>query len=115
MDELKKLGYLVSIDDFGSGFSSLNLLKNLPVDILKIDKEFLSNGSNFNSNDGIVVSSIINMANKMKISVICEGVETEEQVNFLRANNCDMVQGFFFARPIPENEFDSYAEKKLGE
>ena len=51
----------------------------------------------------------------MKISVICEGVETEEQVNFLRANNCDMVQGFFFARPIPENEFDSYAEKKLGE
>lgn len=114
MDEMKNSGYLVSIDDFGSGFSSLNLLKNLPVDILKIDKEFLSN-STLANNDGIVVSSIIGMANKMKISVICEGVETEEQVKFLRENNCDMVQGFFFARPIPESEFDSFTESHLNQ
>lgn len=107
MTEMKELGFTVSIDDFGSGFSSLNLLKNLPVDILKIDKEFFSNDT-FQNNDKIIISSIINMAGKMKISVICEGVETSEQVDFLKENNCDMVQGFYFEKPLPENEFDNF-------
>lgn len=107
MTEMKNMGFYVSIDDFGSGFSSLNMLKNLPVDILKIDKEFFGNYS-FKTNDEIVISSIIGMANKMSISVICEGVETEEQVNFLRDTECDMVQGYYFGKPIPCEDFDSF-------
>lgn len=107
MDKMRKMGFSVSIDDFGSGFSSLNLLKNMPVDLLKIDKEFFSN-KNLQPNDQIIISSIINMANKLHISVICEGVETGEQVQFLKNNNCDMVQGFFYSRPVSEEKFEEF-------
>ena len=108
MEEMKRLGFMVSIDDFGSGFSSLNLLKSLPVDILKIDKEFFSNATLL-KNDEIIISSIISMANRMNISVICEGVETKEQINFLRNNQCDMVQGYYYAKPISADEFNEYS------
>ena len=110
MSEMKKHGFLVSIDDFGSGFSSLGLLKSLPVDILKIDKEFFANDT-LQTNDQIMLSSIISMANRMNISVICEGVETLEQVQFLKETQCDMVQGFFYAKPISTEEFISFSEK----
>lgn len=108
MEEMKKLGFMVSIDDFGSGFSSLNLLKSLPVDILKIDKEFFANATLL-KNDEIIISSIISMANKMNISVICEGVETKEQINFLKNSECDMVQGYYYAKPINAEEFTEYS------
>jgi diguanylate cyclase (GGDEF)-like protein len=111
MEELKKRGFLVSIDDFGSGFSSLNLLKNLPVDILKIDKEFFGNYT-FKANDEIVISCIINMASKMNISVICEGVETKEQVSFLKNTTCDMAQGYYFARPGPQQALDQKLDEE---
>lgn len=114
MEEMKKLGFLVSIDDFGSGFSSLNLLKSLPVDILKIDKEFFAN-TTLMKNDEIIISSIISMANRMNISVICEGVETQEQIKFLRESDCAMVQGYYYAKPITPEEFNEYSsdlEKK---
>lgn len=109
MEEMKKQGFLVSIDDFGSGFSSLNLLKSLPVDILKIDKEFFANDT-LNTNDQIIISSIISMASRMNISVICEGVETKNQVQFLKENKCDMVQGFYYAKPISAEDFNEYSE-----
>ena len=112
MEEMKKLGFTVSIDDFGSGFSSLNLLKSLPVDILKIDKEFFANQT-LQKNDQIVISSIISMASRMNIAVICEGVETYDQVEFLRESKCDMVQGYYYAKPITPDEFNSYSNKGL--
>lgn len=107
MENMKELGFLVSIDDFGSGFSSLNLLKSLPVDILKIDKEFFANDTLLN-NDQIILSSIINMASRLHISVICEGVETVDQIHFLKENNCDMVQGYFYSKPVEEKVFADY-------
>lgn len=106
MTAFRKLGFKISIDDFGSGFSSLNLLKNLPVDNLKIDREFFSNEM-LRANDKIIISGIIAMAGRMDISIVCEGVETKEQIDFLKEQNCDMVQGFFYAKPVPTDEFDS--------
>ncbi len=107
MAKMRGMGFMVSIDDFGSGFSSLNMLKNLPVDILKIDKEFFSNNILLN-NDQIILSSIINMASRLHISVICEGVETTEQIKFLRRTECDMVQGYFYSKPVSEEVFMDY-------
>lgn len=107
MEKMKEMGFLVSIDDFGSGFSSLNLLKNMPVDILKIDKEFFAHDTLLN-NDQIIISSIINMANRLNISVICEGVETVDQIHFLKETCCDMVQGYFFSKPVDEDMFREF-------
>lgn len=107
MEKMKKMGFLVSIDDFGSGFSSLNLLKNMPVDILKIDKEFFAHDK-LQNNDQIIISSIINMASRLNITVICEGVETVDQIHFLKETCCDMVQGYFFSQPVDEDKFSDF-------
>lgn len=107
MEKMKEMGFMVSIDDFGSGFSSLNMLKSLPVDILKIDKEFFANHTLLN-NDQIIISSIINMASQLHISVICEGVETVDQIHFLKETSCDMVQGYFYSRPVDEDMFRNF-------
>lgn len=104
MNRLHKLGYLISIDDFGSGYSSLNLLKNLPVDIIKLDKEFFMQ-SKMEEKNKIVINSIIQLAKGLGLKVISEGVETSEQADFLRESRCDMVQGYFFYKPMPTEEF----------
>ncbi len=105
MNELRKLGVKVSMDDFGSGYSSLNVLTKLPLDVLKLDKEFLKDFE-FESDEKTIIPSIIDMAKKMKLSVVCEGVETNEQVNFLRDVGCDYAQGFYYSRPVPIPKFD---------
>ncbi|MDR2532108.1 MAG: bifunctional diguanylate cyclase/phosphodiesterase [Oscillospiraceae bacterium] len=110
LKELREKGFMVSIDDFGSGYSSLNLLKSLPVDILKLDRAFFGR-SDLIENNAIVVNSIIDMASRMKINVICEGVETAEQVEFLKNTECDSVQGFYYAKPIPQEEFEGFKNK----
>lgn len=103
--ECKKEGYHVSIDDFGSGYSSLNLLKDLPVDILKIDKGFLDETEE-SKRSSIIVQQVVEMAKKMKIGTLCEGVETQKQAEFLKEIGCDMAQGYLFSRPIPMEEFE---------
>ena len=106
LKELKEHGYLISIDDFGSGYSSLNLLKTLPVDIIKLDKDFfLRNEMKYK--DQVVISSIINIAKGLGLKVISEGVETSEQEKFLAKCGCDMVQGYLFYKPMPVHEFES--------
>lgn len=114
IEKLKEFGFKVSIDDFGSGYSSLALLKKMPVDVLKIDKSLLSDNPG-ESRDGIVLSSVIDMADKMDISIVCEGVETAEQVDFLRENNCDMVQGFYFAKPVPSSDFEEMLDNGISD
>ncbi len=104
MDDLKKHDFTLSMDDFGSGYSSLNLLRELPIDTLKIDKAFLET-TDESERSRIIVEEIIAMAKKIKINTICEGVETEKQRDFLRQAGCQMAQGFFYARPMPENDF----------
>lgn len=93
------------MDDFGSGYSSLNLLKELPIDVLKLDKSFFPN-NNVSSKEKIIVANIVKMAKDLNISVLSEGVETQNQVDFLTQIGCDMVQGYFFSKPIPVDEFE---------
>lgn len=103
--ECKEQGFSVSIDDFGSGYSSLNLLKELPVDILKIDKGFLDETAE-SKRSSIIVQQVVEMAKKMEIGTLCEGVETVEQAYFLKNIGCDMAQGYLFSKPIPMDEFE---------
>lgn len=110
--EFQKMGIRISMDDFGSGYSSLNLLNNLPIDILKVDKIFL-HGNALTVNQKIIISSIIEMASKLNIRVVCEGVETSEQANFLTVIGCDMIQGYYYARPMPEDDFYRYVDEHI--
>jgi EAL domain-containing protein (putative c-di-GMP-specific phosphodiesterase class I) len=100
--KLKDIGVKLAIDDFGTGFSSLEYLRRLPLDILKIDQSFVRDSS---SHGRALISSIISLADKLRLRVIAEGVETKEQLTFLRRLGCDNMQGYFFGRPIPSEEF----------
>lgn len=104
MEELRRSGFLCSIDDFGSGQSSLNVLKNLPADVLKLDRDFLLE-STLPGKEETVVRSVIAMAKELCMTTVMEGVETPRQLEFLRTTPCDMVQGFVFSRPVPSDEF----------
>lgn len=103
--ELKEYNLKVSIDDFGSGYSTLNLLKNLPVDVLKLDKGFLDE-SGESERSSVIIEEIIKLAKRIHVKTICEGVETEKQVEFLKKIGCDMIQGFWYSKPIPLEEFE---------
>jgi EAL domain-containing protein (putative c-di-GMP-specific phosphodiesterase class I) len=103
--DLKRLGVKISVDDFGTGYSSLNYLRKLPVDTVKIDKSFI-NDMTFDANDEAIVATIINMGHNLNLSVIAEGVETEEQMKYLQKLECDEIQGYFYSKPIPAMEFE---------
>ena len=107
VNKMRSLGIKISMDDFGSGYSSLNLLNNLPIDVLKLDKVFLSN-DNLSRNQKIILSCVISMAKQLHIKVLCEGVENKHQSEFLTTAGCDMFQGFYFSRPICEENFNQY-------
>jgi diguanylate cyclase (GGDEF)-like protein/PAS domain S-box-containing protein len=106
MDALQALGVQLSIDDFGTGYSSLSALKNFPVVRLKIDKSFIDDLSS-NPQDRAVASAIILLGRQLNLRVIAEGVETEEQLDFLRENNCDEMQGYYFSRPVSPADFET--------
>ena len=102
LNKLSALGIKISIDDFGTGFSSLNYLKNLPLDYLKIDRTFIKD---FNlSTNSAITKAIVTLAQSLNMKTIAEGVETEEQKEFLKGLNCDEAQGYLFSRPIPKDE-----------
>lgn len=105
LQRLQDMGFRLEVDDFGAGYSSLNMLRKVPVDIIKIDKGFLDD--TLNSDKGqIVVKHTIAMAKELKLKIIAEGVETEDHVKFLRGSCCDIAQGFFFARPMALEDFE---------
>ena len=97
------------MDDFGSGMSSLNLLCDLPFKVLKIDKDFFHTKTT-NIRERIVISSIVTMASQLDMDVICEGVETEDQIKILQSIGCTMAQGYYYDKPLPS---DVYEEKYL--
>ena len=111
VSELKSKGFLISIDDFGTGFSSLSLLKNIPIDVLKIDQSFFRE-SIHKEKDNIVIKGIIDLVNKLSIRTVAEGIETAEQVAFLKSVNCNMIQGYFFYKPLPEDKFEEILKKE---
>ena len=103
-------GFEASIDDFGSGLSSLNFVKDVPASVLKIDKSLLS-GNCENEKERIVLESIFDFAHRLKLTTVAEGVETKEQLGFLRTCGCELIQGFLFAKPMPENDFRASLER----
>lgn len=104
--ELTQKGICISIDDFGTGYSGLSYLKYFDVDKIKIDRAFIQDVTNSNDS-ATIVSAILAMAKELKIKVIAEGVETKEQLEFLKAKGCQYIQGFYFSKPVPANEFYS--------
>ncbi len=105
LNKIRELGVKVAIDDFGTGYSSLNYLKNFPIDTLKIDKSFVDDISN-KDNDGQIITTIIAMAKNLNFQVIAEGVETAEQLVFLKEHQCNVIQGYYFSKPLPVEELD---------
>lgn len=109
VETLRSRGIRVSIDDFGSGYSSLDILTEIPVDIIKLDRVFMK--EKLAPNDKIIISTIIEMSRRLGLEVVCEGVENEEQLEFLKEACCDVVQGYYFSRPVEEGIFNKMLEK----
>jgi EAL domain-containing protein (putative c-di-GMP-specific phosphodiesterase class I) len=110
VNTMKEAGFKISIDDFGTGFSSMSLVRNLNPDVIKLDKSLIDNVAAADSKkaktDRVITRSIINMAHELEIKVIAEGVETKEQAEFLKENNCFMAQGFLFDKALEHDEFE---------
>jgi len=109
VEELKERGFTILMDDFGSGYSSLNTLKEIPVDILKIDMNFLQDSGDGKRSE-IILASTVSMADQMEMPVIVEGVETLEQAEFLKSIGCGYVQGYYYGRPMPVGQYQSLME-----
>ena len=112
MSKLKELGISWSIDDFGTGYSSLNLLKELPVDIIKIDKSFLDETESSETSK-IIIRKTVELTQELDMTVVCDGVETENQADYLRGIRCDVAQGYLYARPMPMDDFETLLDKEM--
>lgn len=107
---LRQLGFAIEMDDFGSGYSSLNMLNQMPLDILKLDMKFIQSETAKPVNEGIL-HFIMNLARWMNLKVVAEGVETKDQLDRLREAGCDYAQGYYYAKPMPRSEFEALLEK----
>jgi len=107
LKEIHNLGIHLSIDDFGTGYSSLSYLKKFPVSTVKIDKSFID-GIGRDPEDAILTKTIITMTHSLKMHVIAEGVETEQQLTFLQDHQCDTIQGYFYSKPVDANSFEVF-------
>lgn len=108
---LQRKGFIIEMDDFGSGYSSFNSLKDIPIDVLKLDMKFL-NGDINNEKTSEILTSIIGMAHRIHLPIIAEGVENLEQLNLLHEFDCDIIQGYYFAKPMPLDDFLKYLNDK---
>lgn len=102
--QLKEEGFTLLMDDFGSGYSSLNILLETPFDVIKLDKKFMENMM-VSGKGRLILEQVVSMANKLELGLLAEGVETKEQVDLLQSIGCDQVQGYYYAKPMPEEEF----------
>ena len=104
VEKIREMGYKVNMDDFGSGYSSLNLLKDAPIDIVKLDMGFLRGEENMDRGN-VIISAVVNMTRELGFDIVAEGVETKEQADLLSEMGCSIIQGYYYARPMPEEEF----------
>lgn len=112
MNEIKRAGFTLSMDDFGTGYSSLGLLREMPLDILKLDKSFIDGYMDENcEKERLMIQDIISMAHHLEIKVIAEGVETKKQKDMLKNAGCEIVQGFYYSKPIPIEEYEELLKK----
>ena len=109
---LRELGFEVEMDDFGSGYSSLNMLSDMPIDVLKMDMKFIRNIET-SATDRRLVSLILDIGRYLQVPVVAEGVETEGQFDLLRKDGCDLVQGYYFSRPLPPEEFELLIQREM--
>ncbi len=112
LDKLRSLGFIIEMDDFGSGASSLNMLNQMNLDILKLDMKFIQNETSKSLDQGIL-QFVMKLARWMNLSVVAEGVETQDQLDYLRKVGCDYVQGYFLAKPMPIGDFEKLLEKPI--
>ena len=110
LHEIKEMGVHVSIDDFGTGYSSLARLKKFPIESVKIDRSFIRDIAS-DPDDAAIVAAVIAMAHGLRLKVIAEGVETADQLRFLRERNCDEIQGFYFSRPSSAVDIVDFAQR----
>ena len=110
ISRLHAIGYMVEMDDFGSGYSSLNVLKDLEVDIIKLDLKFFS--GQVGGRGGTIISSIVNMAKWLNTPVIAEGVETREQADYMLSIGCEIIQGFYYSKPLPTSDFNRLCRER---
>jgi EAL domain-containing protein (putative c-di-GMP-specific phosphodiesterase class I) len=110
LTKLREMGVRISVDDFGTGYSSLSYLKRLPIDSVKLDAAFVKDATT-DTDDAALVMAIITLAHNLRLRVVAEGIETEEQLNLLRRLRCDEGQGYFFGRPVGEEVITAWAEK----
>lgn len=110
VEQLKNAGFMIEMDDFGSGYSSLNMLAAMPIDILKLDMKFVQNYSDAD-NSRSILSFVIGLAKWMNLYVIAEGVETRAQLDLLRGMDCNLAQGYYFSKPLPDKEFEEILRK----
>ncbi len=109
--ELKEEGFTLLMDDFGSGYSSLNILLETPFDVIKLDKKFIENMM-VSGKGKLILEQVVSMSNKLELGLLAEGVETKEQVELLQSIGCDQVQGYYYAKPMPEEEFFELLKKQ---
>ena len=115
LETVKRLrddGFKVEMDDFGSGYSSLNMLTEMPIDVLKLDMKFIRNICT-NEKDRRMMELMIDIADFLNVPVVAEGVEHKEQYELLKKSGCDIIQGYYFSKPVPLEEFDKIVEKEL--
>ena len=121
INDLRSFGFKISIDDFGSGYSTLTLLKSIHADIIKLDRAFIKDMTESSREDKIILRNVVHMVNELKIEVIAEGIETAEQVSFLDNIGCGIIQGYYYDKPLPHDEFEErlsdtmWYVKKAGE
>ena len=109
LNTIKEKGFTISIDDFGTGYSSLSMLQNMPIDIIKIDKVFVDKADL--TSDKNIINYIMILANRLGVKTIAEGVETKEQVDFIKSIKCDMIQGYYYSKPLSKEDFEDYFNK----
>lgn len=113
--KLHSYGYVVEMDDFGSGYSSLNILKDIDFDIIKLDMKFLHSENDGTDRGGTILSSVVRMVNWLGLPIIAEGVETVKQADFLQSVGCDYIQGYLYSKPLPEEEYEKLlSAKRIG-